>query len=80
MRTKTARILHTTINIPFEKAYNFAREPENFPRWAAGLSVDQEDREGMGCRKPDGRGGDTFQRAECPWRAGSLGDTAWRTG
>jgi hypothetical protein len=38
MRTKTARILHTTINIPFEKAYGFAREPEDFPRWAEGLS------------------------------------------
>lgn len=32
------RILHTTIAVPFSTAYAFAHPPENFPKWAAGLS------------------------------------------
>lgn len=33
-----ARILHTTIAVPFDQAYAFAHIPENFPTWAAGMS------------------------------------------
>jgi len=38
MSTHRVRILHETIDKPFDAAYAFAHEPENFPRWAAGLS------------------------------------------
>lgn len=31
------QILHTTVAVPFNKAYAFARKPENFPRLAAGM-------------------------------------------
>lgn len=34
------RILHTTIAVPLAIAYDFAHRPENFPKWAAGLSSD----------------------------------------
>ena len=34
----TARSLDIMINCPFSEAYNFAHRPENFPKWAAGLS------------------------------------------
>lgn len=33
------RILHTTIAVPYATAYAFARRPENFPEWAAGMST-----------------------------------------
>lgn len=32
------QIIHTTVQVPFKKAYEFARKPENFPKWAAGMS------------------------------------------
>jgi hypothetical protein len=38
MATHEVRILNTSIDIPFETAYAFAHLPENFPKWAAGLS------------------------------------------
>ena len=38
MATREARILHTSIDVPFADAYAFAHRPENFPQWAAGLS------------------------------------------
>lgn len=38
MSTLEVRILHTTIAVPFTAAYEFAHRPENFPKWAAGLS------------------------------------------
>ncbi len=33
-----AQIIHTTVHVPFEKAYDFARKPENVPKWAADMS------------------------------------------
>ena len=38
MKTHQVRNLSTTINVPFADAYGFAHNPENFPKWAAGLS------------------------------------------
>ena len=38
MTTSEVRILHVTIRVPIERAYAFARRPENFPRWAVGLA------------------------------------------
>ncbi|MDE1993245.1 MAG: hypothetical protein KGI75_12140 [Rhizobiaceae bacterium] len=32
------QIIHTTVKVPFKKAYAFACKPENFPKWAAGMS------------------------------------------
>jgi len=42
-----AMTLEIAIACPFDRAYSFAHRPENFPRWAAGLSSDlhrQDDR------------------------------------
>lgn len=36
--TMPVRILHITIAVPFDRAYDFAHRPENFPKWAAGMS------------------------------------------
>ncbi len=33
-----ARTISIAIDCPFDRAYAFARRPENFPKWAAGLS------------------------------------------
>ena len=38
MNVHPVKILHTTICVPFEVAYEFTHQPHNFPRWAAGLS------------------------------------------
>lgn len=38
MPTQQVRILHATIDVPLAVAYDFARKPDNFPKWAAGLS------------------------------------------
>lgn len=70
INTKTARIVHTTIEVPFDEAFSEVRcRPVRF---------DQEDREKMGPGKLGVWGGDPFQRAELPWRAGPLGDLAWK--
>ncbi|WP_129544039.1 SRPBCC family protein [Serratia sp. 1D1416] len=34
----TARTLHISINRPYVEAYEFLYRPENFPKWAKGLS------------------------------------------
>ena len=39
MARHEARSIGITINCPLAKAYDFAYQPENFPRWAAGLSA-----------------------------------------
>jgi len=39
MATLQSRTLSVSIDAPFEAAYAFAHRPENFPRWAAGLST-----------------------------------------
>lgn len=41
-----SRTLSTTIHLPFDRVYGFARNPENFPRWASGLGTDLH-REGL---------------------------------
>ncbi|MET0371493.1 MAG: SRPBCC family protein [Sphingobium sp.] len=38
MPSLAAQTISITIDRPFEQAYAFAREPENFPKWAAGMS------------------------------------------
>jgi hypothetical protein len=38
MKTHQVRILNVTIDIPMAVAYDFAQQPQNFPKWAAGLS------------------------------------------
>lgn len=38
MSTRQVQILHIAANVPLEPAYAFAHQPENFPKWAAGLS------------------------------------------
>lgn len=38
MKSHEVRIISQTINAPIAAAYNFAQRPENFPKWAAGLS------------------------------------------
>lgn len=40
MSQSHVRVLHTTVATPFAAAYEFAHQPENFPKWAAGLSKD----------------------------------------
>lgn len=39
MDAHEVKILNVTANVPFKKAYEFAHRPENFPKWAAGLST-----------------------------------------
>ena len=39
MTQSTVRTLETTIERPLAEAYAFAHVPENFPRWASGLST-----------------------------------------
>lgn len=69
MNTKTARIVHTTIDVPFDEAFSEVRcRPFRFV---------QEDRERMGRGKLGVWGGDPLQRAGRPWRAGLLGELAW---
>ncbi|MDI1260134.1 SRPBCC family protein [Aquabacterium sp.] len=38
MKSHQVRIISQTINAPIAAAYDFAHRPENFPKWAAGLS------------------------------------------
>lgn len=38
MTGQQVRIITTTIDVPLAAAYGFAQHPENFSRWAAGLS------------------------------------------
>lgn len=38
MSAHRVRILHTTVARRFDQAYAFAQKPENFQKWAAGLS------------------------------------------
>lgn len=38
MTPMPARIIHTTIDRPWRDVYAFASQPENMPRWAAGLA------------------------------------------
>jgi hypothetical protein len=38
MTSLPARTLSITIARPLDEAYAFARKPENFPKWAAGMS------------------------------------------
>lgn len=38
MPTIETCIIHVTIDVPFDIAYDFAHRPENFPSWAAGMS------------------------------------------
>lgn len=37
-RTFEARSISVTIDRPYAEAYAFAQKPENFPKWAAGMS------------------------------------------
>jgi len=39
MATYPSEILSIAIEAPFDAAYAFVHRPENFPRWAAGLST-----------------------------------------
>ncbi|NWK95148.1 polyketide cyclase [Sphingobium lactosutens] len=39
MPLRQARHLGIGIAVPFARAYDFTHRPENFPRWAAGLST-----------------------------------------
>ncbi len=39
MTPMPARIIHTTIDRPWRDVYAFASQPENMPRWAAGLAA-----------------------------------------
>lgn len=56
MSTHPVRVLTTTINIPFAQAYEFGHKPENFPKWAAGLSSSLEKTaEGWVADTPQGR-------------------------
>ncbi|MGF7150646.1 hypothetical protein FHS96_004304 [Sphingomonas zeicaulis] len=43
MTTLQVRTLGTTIVVPLERAYAFASQPLNFPKWAAGLSQSLHD-------------------------------------
>lgn len=38
MNHTAVRILNTTVDVPLAVAYGYAHRPENFPKWAAGLS------------------------------------------
>jgi hypothetical protein len=38
MTTPEALHIGISIDAPFDRAYTFAAQPENFPKWAAGLS------------------------------------------
>lgn len=38
MLTAQVKILSITVHVAFSTAYAFAHHPENFPKWAAGLS------------------------------------------
>lgn len=38
MTSHQVRIISQTIDVPLAAAYAFAHQPENFPKWAAGLS------------------------------------------
>lgn len=38
MCAQSVRIVHTTIGVPYAVAYEFAHQPQNFAKWAAGLS------------------------------------------
>lgn len=38
MPAPETRIIHTTIHRSVAEAYDFAHRPENFPKWAAGMS------------------------------------------
>ncbi len=38
MTPMPARIIHLTVNRPWREVYDFASQPENMPRWAAGLA------------------------------------------
>lgn len=42
MSTHEARHLSITIDVPFSRAYAFACEPKNFPRWAEGMTGNAE--------------------------------------
>lgn len=55
MTTREVRILHVSIRVPVSRAFVFAQQPENFPRWAAGLadSLRQTER-GWIADTPDG--------------------------
>lgn len=39
MTTYPARIIHLTIDRDWRAVYDFARRPENMPRWASGLAA-----------------------------------------
>jgi len=38
MKSHPVRIISQTIDVPMASAYDFTHRPENFPKWAAGLS------------------------------------------
>ncbi|CAN7478363.1 SRPBCC family protein [Rhizobium sp. LjRoot30] len=38
MNTMTARVVHTTIERPWQDVYDFAAQPQNMPLWASGLA------------------------------------------
>jgi hypothetical protein len=40
MNTMSARMIHVTIEIPWQEVYAFASAPENLPLWASGLATD----------------------------------------
>lgn len=56
MPTREARILHASIDVPFDRAYEFTHRPENFPKWASGLSQStlRETARGWVTSTPDG--------------------------
>jgi hypothetical protein len=41
-----SRHISTTIAVPFDRAYAFAREPANFAEWAAGMSSSLHEEDG----------------------------------
>ena len=56
MTTHQARIINLTIDVPLPAAYGFAQRPENFPKWAAGLSQSLHRTEhGWKLKQPDVR-------------------------
>lgn len=56
MAIAQTRIIHTSINVPFRAAYEFAWQPENFSKWASGLSDDlrHDDNRGWVATNPRG--------------------------
>jgi hypothetical protein len=56
MSTHQLRILSTTIDVPLTAAYAYARQPGNFPKWAAGLSTSlRETEQGWVADTPAGK-------------------------